>query len=323
MKGLGKWFKIPIKKDELCLESTLFCGQVFQWKRLKNHYIGVLSSDIIEFEQNDEEILYRVINKENSDIEKKLFKYFNLDISLQSLYKEFSTYDDLYGRICKHFPGLRVITQDPFECLICFICSSNNNVPRITKMIDSLCTLCGDKLGDYEGVTFYSFPTLQQLKSVTEEQLRDIGFGYRAKYIVKTVSQLSELPSDYLESLKKKDPLEDLIQFQGVGLKVASCVALYSLEKFDIVPCDVHIIRVARNHYLKHERNKTPIKGLESGNLSKDKMIQLMKVFKDVFGDKAGFAQMALYSSQLASHEHFNFPQELRDEVMGNKKKKI
>lgn len=324
MKALGKWKKILVKKDELCLESTLFCGQVFQWKRLNGHYIGVLSSDIIEFDQKDEEILYRVINKEESDIEKMIYKYFNLDTSLVDVYKELSSYDDLYGRICKYFPGLRVITQDSFECLICFICSSNNNVQRITKMIDGICKLAGKHLGDYDGISFYSFPTLEDLKNVNEDQLRDIGFGYRAKYIVKTVSQLCELPNDYLESLKKNENyLEELTQFHGVGLKIASCIALYSLEKFDAVPMDVHMIRAGRNHYLNHKRNKQSTKGLEKGNLSKDKMIQFMNVFKDIFGDKAGWAQMALYSSQLATHEHFNFPEELRDEVMGNKRKKL
>src|SRR5690606_31706145 len=133
--------------------------------------------------------------------------------------------------------------QDPFECLMSFICTSNNNIGRICGMLERLCRTYGDYLGEYEEENnrheFYRFPTFDQLEKATEKELKDLGFGYRAKYIVDTVKKLKELNSDgknYLYELKKiknsAEVLEKLTAFPGVGLKVASCVALYSLDAF-------------------------------------------------------------------------------------------
>eukprot|EP01080_Neovahlkampfia_damariscottae_P001314 gene1314-11397_t len=330
----GSWKKLNVTPKELRLEVTLLCGQVFHWKKVPktdNQFIGVLNSEVIELKQSEKEIFYRNFTEEKEkEISENFFKnYFNMHVCVEDLYKKFSERDLIFEKIAPYFPGLRVIKQDPFECLICFICSSNNNVTRITKMINSLCEDYGTFLGYLEeyDMNFYSFPNITQLSNAKISELQDIGFGYRAKYVVNSVALLSTLGVNYFENLKKKtkikEILDDLTQFNGVGLKVASCVALYSLDRFDVVPLDVHMLRVAQLHYINHDYSKNNDPKLFKGALNSDKFYAILQIFNDVFGENAGWAQMAIYSAQLKSHDHFEFPDDVRDEVMGKKKRKI
>src|SRR5690606_23523876 len=140
----------------------------------------------------NEDILYRRFYSQKDDsfdyeeYEKKILSYFHLDKSMVEMNKLFSERDELYKSIYNYFPGIRVIRQDPFECLISFICSSNNNISRISLMLDRLCKKFGNYIGSYEENDikheFYDFPTLHQLQAATIQDLKELGFGYRAKY---------------------------------------------------------------------------------------------------------------------------------------------
>lgn len=74
-------------------------------------------------------------------------------------------------------PGLRLLRQDPEECLFSFICSQNNHVRRITAMIDSLVAELGEPLGADEGRVLRAFPTVARIAATDEAKLRDLGFG--------------------------------------------------------------------------------------------------------------------------------------------------
>lgn len=145
-----------------------------------------------------------------------LNSYFNLgsgDLappsSLEELHAEFARRDQrFFAHLRPYFPGLRVISMDCLlECLISFICSANNNVGRITLMVRRIAERFGTPLGELELRTtadevdaaattetlkFYSFPTLEQLSSATEKDFKDMGCGYRARYLVQTIKQLRE-----------------------------------------------------------------------------------------------------------------------------------
>ena len=100
------------------------------------------------------------------------------------LYKTWTKADKNFSKVAKQFEGIRMIRQDPVECLFSFICSSNNNISRITSMIDNLTSHYGDKILVEDGRTHYTFPTVKSLCAEgVEEKLRSLGFGYRAKYI--------------------------------------------------------------------------------------------------------------------------------------------
>lgn len=98
------------------------------------------------------------------------------------IWAAFSACDRRFAEVARHLAGARVLRQDPLECLIQFLCSSNNNIKRITKMVDFISSF-GNYLGSVEGFDFHQFPTLEQLSEVSEEELREAGFGYRSELV--------------------------------------------------------------------------------------------------------------------------------------------
>ena len=165
--------------------------------------------------------------------------------------------DPRFAALLPYVAGARLLRQPPVECLFAFICSSNNNVKRIAGMVDRLCVAYGTHLGtDAWGHTHFSFPTLKQLASADEAQLRDLGFGYRAKFIIGAAQQLAARPGGqaWLEGLRaaavpSADAVRQLAALPGVGPKVAACAALFSLDKHDCIPVDTHVWQFACAHY--------------------------------------------------------------------------
>ena len=238
-------------------------------------------------------------------IENQLRHYFQLHTPLLPLYQQWSQQDTRLARIAKVIPGVRVLQQDPLECLFSFICSSNNNIPRITLMLSRLRQTYGSFMMDIPTSTntlsFYSFPTLESLKSATEDDLRQLGLGYRAKYIIQTRDLLLQRGGNhYLLNLRSKqqytseDVQTELIAFSGIGRKVADCIALFSLDREDAIPVDVHVWNIACRDY-KFEQNwnvktLTPTVYKAVGDL-----------FRNIFTVNAGWAHSLLFVAELPS----------------------
>ena len=148
---------------DINLEKTLLSGQAFRWRLINNEYVSTFSKDLVRLRERDGNVEFL----SNSD---KLFDYFQLQIDLKQLYQGWSS-DKNFALKSVGFEGIRVLRQDPFENILCFICSSNNNIKRIELMISRLCSTFGslvEKIKDIdtgEYVDFYSFPTLDSLVS--------------------------------------------------------------------------------------------------------------------------------------------------------------
>lgn len=246
----GQLFKLL--PSELRLETSLKCGQSFRWIRIDKKvekaedkhpvvFRCALKNRVVTLSQTEAGISYSAVYPPDShaathdDTHDVLHDYLNLSVDLPSLYKQWSLKDPHFRKISVEFLGLRMLRQDPFENLISFICSSNNNISRITQMVQNLCKHYGKEIATIDDHTYYDFPLVKDLlhPSLTEE-LRDLGFGYRAKFIAATAQQLASLPDDYLHSLRSasyEDAHASLLQFMGVGAKVADCVCLMSLDK--------------------------------------------------------------------------------------------
>lgn len=197
--------------------------------------------------------------------------YLNLSPNLADLYKQWSSSDPHFQKTAPKFTGVRILKQDPWEALVGFICSSNNNIVRISQMVDKLCREYGPLLGrldmqtedgESQCVAFYDFPPPESLvgKSV-EARLRELGFGYRAKYLHQTaIIVTQEREPGWLDGLRNPESLgkgdaghlveggregyrrahEALLELQGVGPKVADCVCLMGLGWGEAVPVDTH-----------------------------------------------------------------------------------
>lgn len=269
-----------------------------------------------------------------------LRSYLQLDRSppLAELYREWSDGCDRMERVSRSLPGVRVLRQDPFECLVSFLCSSNNNVKRIRLILDRirrrygayLCSLrrepgggewvlgrdCppqppGDPLsGDEEdAVHLFSFPDAETLAAASEADLRELGAGYRARFITGTAKMLLAREKDWLRGLRSADRRavqEQLLQFPGVGRKVADCVALFSLDQTNAVPVDTHVWEIALRDYdasLQARKSLTPAVYEAVGD-----------VFRRRFPRHTGWAHSVLFAAELPEFRPL-LPAELREEM--------
>lgn len=229
------------------------------------------------------------------------------------LYHGWTTRDDRMTRIISTLPGLRIVRQDPVECLFSFICSSNNNIQRIQQMIDKLRLTYGEHLftSSSPAYSFHAFPTVEALVTKCEDgRLRELGFGYRAPFIIKSAQQLQALGgAQYLEAIRDANASamaqvdqpfdgsyqDQLMVFAGVGRKVADCVALFSLERLDAIPVDTHVWQIACREFdssLADKKSVTPSVYKAVGDH-----------FRARFAPFAGWAHSVLFAGDLSSFQ--------------------
>lgn len=301
------WRSIPLPSKELSLARVLRCGQTFRWKNVNSVWSFTTKDRIVLLKQDEDHLHYAhmdVEGKSNKPDSTLMFvrDYFNLDVLLESLYKQWALVEASYRGTTKSFaafPGIRMLRQDPWETVVLFICSSNNNVKRISKMCDSLCLEFGEYIAEYEGVPYYSFPLPAVLAEPDVElRLRELGFGYRARYIQQTAryfteSEYPDITLDALAGLRDvsyDDAHEFLLQLSGVGPKVADCICLMALDKHDVVPVDTHVLQIAVRDY-KYRGPKT---------MNKNSYHLVRQHLQKLFGEYAGWAQLVMFAADLS-----------------------
>ncbi|EFJ38342.1 hypothetical protein SELMODRAFT_75917 [Selaginella moellendorffii] len=294
-----EWRSLSVPPVELNLALTLLTGQTFLWKQTSpGVFTGALGPHLVSLRQTPQDTLYR-LHTEFPGAKEALREFFTLDTSLAALWSSFSAADERFAAVAPYIQGARVLRQDPVECVFQFICSSNNHIQRITKMVDFLATQ-GSPLGCVDGQSFFQFPSLEQLSFLTEKQLRDAGFGYRAKYIVGAVETLRSKESggdEWLKSLREgslEQATAALCTLPGIGPKVAACVSLFSLDKHDAIPVDTHVWQIAVQ-YLKPE--------LAGQRLTSKMHSAVAQAFVSRFGAYAGWAHAVLFIAELSSHQ--------------------
>eukprot|EP00210_Caulerpa_lentillifera_P004850 g4631.t1 len=333
--GLIQWRSLKIPSRELRLEFTLQTGQSFRWyQTAKEVYTGVIGTRVFQLRHEPDLLLYRRLNKLKETVQEEipdeqiLKEYFNFDeLRMEDSVKMWIQKDARFASIAPFLTGARVLKQDPLECLFQFICSSNNNITRIQKMVSILCQSYGDLLWPMKkpldpleesqsnvkddllpSSVYHAFPSLDQMKRVNEEELRNHGFGYRAKYVANCVQALLEMEQgghEWLQSLRStsyEEAVTQLCKLPGVGPKVASCICLFSLNKHNAIPVDTHVHQLAIKYYQPELKGKS---------LTKKIMKEIEAKFQDVFGDHAGWAHNVLFLGELLSHQKY-LPEELR-----------
>ena len=208
--------------------------------------------------------------------------YLGLGADFQSIYASISL-DDRTRSSIERYRGMRILRQDPWECLVSFICSSASNIPRISKNVESVCDAYGHpiRLGDY---LRSSFPTPRELAEAEEASLRELGVGYRAEYLVSTTRAIADGGVDLmtLREAPYDEALEVLVSLAGVGDKVANCVLLFSLDKLEAFPVDTHIRAELQQWYPDSQ---------SAGSSARN--IRLWA--QDRFGPYAGYANQYLF----------------------------
>ncbi|MDL2287516.1 DNA-3-methyladenine glycosylase 2 family protein [Eubacteriales bacterium OttesenSCG-928-G02] len=233
-----------IEKDgSLSLEKTFDCGQTFRFEKDGSLFKGVALNRELTLKDEEEHII--LYNTEPEEFKRLWVRYFDLERDYASINKKLAK-DEFISKILDISKGIRILKQDEWEVICSFIISQNNNIPRIKKIINTLCESFGDKLPNG-----YTFPSPEKLLSVGAEGLSVIRSGFRAKYIIDAAEKIKSGQINF-EDIYKMD-LEaakiKLMEIKGVGDKVASCVLLFGFGFMDSFPKDVWIKKVMEKYY--------------------------------------------------------------------------
>jgi N-glycosylase/DNA lyase len=271
------------------LDFSLCCGQVFRWKKQGGWWYGVVGKNILKVRQCGCELEFENVSEEFVQ------SYFGLNDDLAQI-RQCIGRDDYVREALRRFEGLRIVRQVPWECLISFICATYKNIAAIELMLKKLSVKFGEKKV-FDGHDFYIFPTVEKLANASENGLKECGLGYRAKYVQATAKKIHDekINLEDLKNLPYLEAREKLLEFSGVGLKVADCVLLFSLEKREAFPVDVWVKRVILNHYAE-QLPESFVKKLQSHNsLTNGEYQKISDFARTYFGAYAGYAQEYLF----------------------------
>ncbi|MDR3707426.1 MAG: DNA glycosylase [Capsulimonadaceae bacterium] len=281
---------VPARLD---LDRTLSSGQVFRWIR---DDAGIWSAClepggiVVHLRQTQTSI---DVDSKSTGVAALLERYFRLDEPLDDWLGEWqrSGGPEICAAIAA-YPGLRVVRQDPWECLISFLASPAAPIYRIRRSMLRLAARIGEPCASEHGQLFCRFPAPEALAATQRVVCDECGLGFRGPNLIAAASMVLDRGGrGWLEDLRTADYADakrELVRLPGVGDKIADCVCLFSLDKDEAVPIDVHIARVAR----------TLFEGLPASVTPKT-YIPIADRFRERFGSKAGWAQQYLFFSQI------------------------
>lgn len=273
------------KSKSFELPHIFDCGQCFRWnKQDDGSYTGVFKGNVLNVQKEGNKIIFKGIC--NGDIQEIVIDYFDLNRDYEEIKKTLSKIDKNISNSIKYGEGIRILNQDLWETIISFIISANNNIPRIKGIIERLSLKYGNKI-NWNGRTYYTFPTPEQLRDVSVEDYRKLGLGFRDIRLYETTHMILDKEVD-LEKLKHEPDTikvrDTLLTLSGVGPKVADCILLFSdLKRFEVFPIDVWVRRVMNELYIKNEDE------------TKVNKKQIEKLAQEKFGNLAGIAQQYLF----------------------------
>lgn len=261
--------------SDLELSETLDCGQCFRWLRQEDgSYCGVVRGRSVRASMDGG----RLILDGAEETDRELWaEYFDLSADYGAIRERLGAVHPVMAEAAQYAPGIRILRQEPFEALISFIISQNNNIKRIAGIIARLCECFGEPISGGG----YAFPTAQRLAALEPDDLAPIRAGFRHRYIIDAARRVAdgEVDLEAIRVMPYDEARAQLMRITGVGVKVADCVLLYGLHRLDSFPLDVWMKRAMA----------TLFEGMEP----------------TAFGDCAGIAQQYIFHYARMHPEFF------------------
>ena len=288
---MGKYIYEDVK--DFNLDHIFDCGQCFRWSRQPDgSYTGIamgkpVNVSLVEAPAGEGRTLLEhgegqprlkssegqprlvlvIDNCSEDDFEKIWRGYLDLDRDYGAIKETLSASDEVMAKAICGGEGIRILKQELWETMVSFIISQNNNIPRIKGCIEKLARLFGEPAGEYGGVEYYNVPSPEIMAELNAEDLAPVRLGYRAPYLVETAKQVTAkggidvIAAELAAAGTPEEACEYLRGFQGVGPKVASCIALFGLGRLEAFPIDVWVRRVMNRLYGIDEKD---IKGMNA-----------------------------------------------------------
>lgn len=267
--------------ESFVISQTMECGQCFRFTQIgEENYIIVAFERILNIYCDGTDIVFK--NTTEEEFNNVWYNYFDFGRNYNDIKKKISENDEILQKAVEYAPGIRILNQDRFECLISFIISQNNRIPMIKKVISNISKKYGRYIGSVDGEEYYAFPNPEELIKADEAGLMECKTGFRAKYIIDAVQKVIHgeinLNADDMdtETLRKM-----LMTIKGVGPKVADCTMMFSFGRCETFPTDVWVKRIMSELYFN---------GREAS------VKEIHQKAEECFGDYAGYAQQYLFN---------------------------
>ena len=282
LKYQAKGNDIIIKElKDFDISHIIECGQCFRWEKEKDgSYTIQAFSKAINVSQVGKEVI--ILNSNLHEFEEIWIDYFDLNRDYDKIKKLLTENDPIMAQAIAYGQGMRLLNQDEWETLVSFLISQNSNIPRIKRAIKAVSESFGQPYTALNGRTFYTFPNPSEIYQCRDEDIDACRLGYRKSYITETAKEINIDHGKRLYNLKNEEyssAYDYLLRLKGVGPKVANCVMLFSMEKYESFPIDVWVKRIMSRLYGQDEND---LKGME-------------QFAKEKFGDLGGFAQQYLF----------------------------
>ena len=272
----------------LDLQATLESGQTYLWDRDDGNdylssglrggdawYSSVIDGRVIRLRQVGDQLEWR----STSDVDKIVRRVLGLDDDLEKIMK-MGLRDSLVESAYSTYKGMRIVRDPFFACVVSFICSAQMRVERIFGMQQRLRRKYGEKIR-FEGKDYYEYPKVDRIARLKESDLRKMGLGYRAPYVIETAKMLEKDPEGIAYIIEDYEQNRDkLTELKGVGQKVADCICLFSLGHLEAVPLDTWIRSTIEIHY---------------PNCNHKSYRDMSQAVRNEFGPYAGYVQTYIF----------------------------
>ncbi|MDC0450811.1 DNA repair protein [Nitrosopumilus sp.] len=267
------------------IDNSINSGQVFLWEKCGSDWYGINGEDILKINKN---AVIKSIQNSKTD-------FFRKKDNMQEIIKSISK-DKTVKQAINQYEGLRIFRQDPFQCMISFIISSNSNIQKIKNSLEKMTKKFGVKV-EIQNKEFFLFPKPEKLANASIEEIKKCGVGYRAPFIKQAAEMVFSKKIDfkYLEKLNYKEAKKNICLIPGVGNKVADCILLFSLNKLEAFPLDTWMIKILEKYYSNEFQ-------IETKTITQKQYEILHEKIVNHFGPYCGYAQQFLFKMERESH---------------------
>ena len=267
------------------IDNSINSGQVFLWEKNGPDWYGINGQDILKINKN---AVIKSIQNSKTD-------FFRKNDNMQEIIKSISK-DKTVKEAIKQYEGLRIFKQDPFQCMISFIISSNSNIQKIKTSLEKITKKFGVKV-EIQNKEFFLFPKPEKLANASIEEIKKCGVGYRAPFIKQAAEMIfsKKIDLEYLEKLDYKEAKKNICLIPGVGNKVADCILLFSLNKLEAFPLDTWMIKILEKYYSNEFK-------IETKTITQKQYEILHEKIVNYFGPYCGYAQQFLFKMERENY---------------------
>ena len=273
-------------KFSIEIDNSINSGQVFLWEKDGTDWYGINGQDILKINKNG--IIKSVLNSKTN--------FFRKNDNIQEIIESISK-DKTVKKAIKKYEGLKIFRQDPFQCMISFIISSNSNIQKIKNSLEKITEKFGAQV-KVQNKEFFLFPKPEKIANASIDEIKTCGVGYRAPFIKQAAKMvvLKKIDFKYLEKCNYHEAKKNICLVPGIGNKVADCILLFSLNKLDAFPLDTWMIKILEKYYSKEFKIETKTITQKQYELLHEKIV-------NYFGPYCGYAQQFLFKMEREKYD--------------------